>query len=137
MPKAKVFMGDVGSILLGFVFGVFVYNITTTPLDFLIFASLLFPFYIDELSTMTIRMKNGERLTVAHRKHLYQILVNENNMAHWQVSLLYGVVQCGIGLSIFTLKEKGIIAVLFFLLLASMSFVALSLVVRRRTQKNQ
>ncbi|NIM03667.1 UDP-N-acetylmuramyl pentapeptide phosphotransferase, partial [bacterium] len=52
MPNAKVFMGDVGSILLGFVFAGMVIFLSKDFLDFICLASFLFPFYADELSTM-------------------------------------------------------------------------------------
>jgi Fuc2NAc and GlcNAc transferase len=131
-PKARIFMGDVGSVLLGFIFAFFVLVLSSNLLDFLCYASLLFPFYIDELSTMVIRLKNGERLTQAHRKHLYQILANEAALAHWKVSLLYGLLQIIVGISVFALKPFGITAVLFFLLLVSVSFILVSLFVRQQ-----
>jgi len=132
IPRARVFMGDVGSILLGFVFAVIVFRITDSILDFLCFSSLLFPFYIDELSTMVIRLKNGENLTQAHRLHLYQIVANEKKMAHWKVSLLYGLLQCIVAIGVFSLKPMGIMAVLLFLFLASAGFLLLSFCIRAR-----
>ncbi|MEE4240211.1 MAG: glycosyltransferase family 4 protein [Desulfopila sp.] len=131
-PRARVFMGDIGSVLLGFLFAFLVLALSSTVLEFLCYASLLFPFYIDELSTMIIRLKNGENLTEAHRKHLYQILANEASLPHWKVSLLYGLLQVVVGICIFALKPFGIIAVLFFLFLISVSFIVVSLSLRQR-----
>ncbi len=47
MPKARVFMGDVGSILLGFVFAGMVVFLSRNLLDFICMAGFLFPFYAD------------------------------------------------------------------------------------------
>ena len=41
MPKARVFMGDIGSILLGAVFGSLVYLFSTSFLEFLCLSSFL------------------------------------------------------------------------------------------------
>ena len=44
MPKAKVFMGDVGSIFIGFVFAAMVVVVSKNFLDFICLASFLFHF---------------------------------------------------------------------------------------------
>jgi Fuc2NAc and GlcNAc transferase len=93
MPKARVFMGDVGSILLGFVFAGMVVWLSKSVLDFLCLANFLFPFYADELTTLVVRLKDGDKLTKPHRKHLYQLLANERGIAHWKESVGYGVLQ--------------------------------------------
>lgn len=115
MPKAKVFMGDVGSILLGGLFAGIVYMSARTALDFLCMASFLFPFYADELTTMAVRVKNGENLTQPHRKHIYQLLANEKGMPHWQISVTFGLFQLFVGISVILMKPFGCIAVLSLL----------------------
>ena len=77
LPNAKIFMGDVGSILLGFVFAAMVVVLSRNFLDFVCLAAFLFPFYADELTTMAIRINDGENLLYPHRRHLYQLLANE------------------------------------------------------------
>ncbi|MFC1825627.1 UDP-N-acetylmuramyl pentapeptide phosphotransferase, partial [Thermodesulfobacteriota bacterium] len=44
MPEARVFMGDVGSIFLGFIFAGMVVQLSRSTLDFICVASFLFPF---------------------------------------------------------------------------------------------
>ncbi|HEY5673328.1 MAG TPA: glycosyltransferase family 4 protein [Malonomonas sp.] len=97
LPKAKVFMGDVGSILLGFCFAAFVVSLAGSFADILCLNFFMFPFYADALYTLFIRWRDGERLSQAHRRHLYQVLSNELGFPHWQVTLGYGVCQllCG------------------------------------------
>jgi len=66
LPNAKVFMGDVGSILLGFVFATMVFILADSVLDFLCLSLFLFPFYADEITTEFIRLKDGEKLWTPH-----------------------------------------------------------------------
>lgn len=114
-PRAKVFMGDVGSILLGFVFASISLMMAGSVLDFICMASFLFPFYVDELTTMAVRVSEGDRLTQAHRKHVYQLLVNEFGVVHWKVSAGYGVAQLFIGIGVIIIKPYG-----FWVLLAAL-----------------
>jgi len=130
--KAKVFMGDVGSILLGFVFAGMVTILSKNILDFICLTSFLFPFYADELSTMVVRIKDGENLLRPHRRHFYQILANEYEVAHWKVSIGYGLAQLFVGLSVLWFRHLGDIAVIFGLAAFFCVFVALSYTVRRR-----
>ena len=75
-------MGDVGSILLGFVFAAMVVVLSKSFLDFVCLWSFIFPFYADELSTMAVRIKDGENLLRPHRRHLNQLLANEKGIAY-------------------------------------------------------
>jgi Fuc2NAc and GlcNAc transferase len=86
-------MGDVGSVLLGFLFGAQVYRYSDSLETFFSLCGLLFLFYADTLSTLFIRKRDGERLSQAHRRHLYQIMANELGLPHYAVTLLYGGVQ--------------------------------------------
>ena len=110
MPKARVFMGDVGSILVGFLFAAMVVMLSKSFLDFVCLAGFLFPFYADELTTLYVRIKDEfpsgrmnscgirdgwmDRLMKPHRRHVYQLLANEMGIEHWKVSVGYG----GLGL---------------------------------------
>jgi Fuc2NAc and GlcNAc transferase len=50
-PNARVFMGDIGSVLLGFLFACMSVIFSETLLEFTILAGFLFPFYADEVIT--------------------------------------------------------------------------------------
>jgi Fuc2NAc and GlcNAc transferase len=141
IPKAKVFMGDVGSILLGFVFAGMAVWLAKSLMDFVCMAAILFPFYADELSTMAIRLKDAlpweyvkssglsdwgkserggviERisgLARPHRRHLYQLLVNEMEIAHWKVSAGYGIFQAIVGIGVLIVREHGMLVVVAFI----------------------
>ena len=93
MPRARVFMGDVGSILLGFVFAAAVMMLADSAASFICLASFIFPFYADEFISVLIRLKNRQNLLAPHRGHLYQLLANELKIPHWKISVSYGIIQ--------------------------------------------
>ena len=75
-PPAKIFMGDVGSIPLGFLaaaFGVVGWQQGLWPFWFpvVVFA----PFIVDASVTLARRVLRGERVWQAHRQHYYQRLI--------------------------------------------------------------
>jgi Fuc2NAc and GlcNAc transferase len=132
LPNAKVFLGDVGSILLGYLFASIVIWMSDNVLVFICLSSFLFPFYIDEVTTMLLRIKEKEKLTQAHRRHLYQILANEYALSHWIISLGYGLFQLVIGSSILAIKDRGLSYVLSLLIFYACIFSAFSLFMRRK-----
>jgi len=131
VPRARVFMGDVGSVTLGFLFALVVFSLANTWLDFLCMASFLFPFYADTLSTLYIRWRAGEKLSQAHRRHLYQILANEYGIRHWLVSFVYAIVQCGWGFLMLFAWIKGPFFQLLCALAMALLFLAAAWPIRR------
>ena len=73
---ARIFMGDAGSIPLGFlagVLGIYGWSKDCWPLFFpvLVFS----PFVVDASITLVRRLLHGERVWHAHREHYYQRLI--------------------------------------------------------------
>ena len=134
-PKAKIFMGDVGSIFLGFVFACMVVILSKDLLEFLCLVSFLFPFYSDELITMAVRINDGENLFEPHRRHFYQLLANEMKIDHWKISVGYGIVQLLIGLSILFAKHFGILIMLSLIVLYFNGAVWVNYILRVRIAK--
>jgi Fuc2NAc and GlcNAc transferase len=130
-PRPRVFMGDVGSVPLGFLFGALVFSMTEGLADFLCLTSFLFLFYADTISTLFIRWSCGERLSQPHRRHLYQLLANELNKKHVSVSLAYGGLQLSIGLLMFFLWQWGLVWQILFLSLLTCGFILTTFTVRR------
>ncbi|RMH61540.1 MAG: glycosyltransferase family 4 protein [Zetaproteobacteria bacterium] len=92
-PPARIFMGDVGSAFLGFVFAAMAviaarYDVSHT--SFLVMPLLLFHFIFDTAFTMARRALAGEHIAMAHRTHVYQLLVRMG-FSHGQVSVWYGL----------------------------------------------
>jgi len=76
VPPARIFMGDVGSAFLGFVFAVMAIiaaRYDTSHTSLLVIPLLLFNFIYDTTFTFFRRLLAGERVTQAHRTHLYQL----------------------------------------------------------------
>jgi Fuc2NAc and GlcNAc transferase len=131
MPKARVFMGDVGSILLGFVFAGMVIALSENMTEFIALAACLFPFYADEITTTIVRVRNGERLSQPHRRHLYQLLANEMGIDHWKISIGYCVIQIIVGCSLLPMIRHGFWAITLLLIFYFMVFSIMSLRVRK------
>ncbi len=130
-PKAKVFMGDVGSILLGFVFACMVILFSSSETDFFVLCSFLFLFYIDELSTLAVRIKNRDKLDKPHRKHLYQLLANELETSHWKISLIYTIIQIIVSASVLLFRQN-IHCVILLIICYSSLFCVWSYYIRKR-----
>jgi UDP-N-acetylmuramyl pentapeptide phosphotransferase/UDP-N-acetylglucosamine-1-phosphate transferase len=131
MPRARVFMGDVGSILLGFIFAGLVVTLARNHLEMVCFTALLFPFYADEMTTMAVRLQDHENLTHSHRRHLYQLLVNELGIVHWKISIAYGVVQLAVGAGILIAYPYGVKTVLMILAACFIGFMLLTWHIRK------
>jgi UDP-GlcNAc:undecaprenyl-phosphate GlcNAc-1-phosphate transferase len=90
--RAICFAGDIGSISIALiVMFAIVHRIIETNSYIYIFALLVYG--IDSIFTIAQRLFQGENIFKAHRKHLYQYLVNEFKMSHLLVSGIYAVVQ--------------------------------------------
>jgi Fuc2NAc and GlcNAc transferase len=137
MPRSRVFMGDVGSILLGFVFAGLVVTLARNYLEMVCFAALLFPCYADELTTIVVRLQNRENLIRSHRRHLYQLLVNEFGMPHWKISSIYGAAQLCIGAGVLAVYPFGVGVVLIFLTVFFAGFTLLTAHVRKIVNQRQ
>ena len=86
--KAKIFMGDVGSTLLGYniaIFTIYYSNIESSNLW--IWIILFGVFWFDATLTLFRRYKNSEKLSQAHKKHAYQRLT-QSGFSHDKVVIL-------------------------------------------------
>ena len=131
IPKAQVFMGDTGSILVGFLFAALVWQTNGTLIDIISCSAFLFLIYADAATTFLIRFMEGDPILVAHRRHLYQVLVNELTLPHWKVSLGYGIVQALIGIIIMALRNFGMTALITGIIIMSLLFIATSVILHR------
>jgi Fuc2NAc and GlcNAc transferase len=85
---AKIFMGDVGSTLLGFSIGIFtVYYQNTSISSIFIWLMITSLFWFDATLTLFRRWRNKEVLSSAHKKHAYQRIV-QSGFSH-QKTVIY------------------------------------------------
>jgi Fuc2NAc and GlcNAc transferase len=91
-PPARIFMGDVGSGVLGLLTGslaLLLWQQQTLPLT--VSLILLSGFWFDASYTLMIRALTGQSFTQAHRSHLYQKLAAERGHLWTTLAfLLYG-----------------------------------------------
>jgi UDP-GlcNAc:undecaprenyl-phosphate GlcNAc-1-phosphate transferase len=137
-PKARIFMGDVGSQFLGFLFAtlaVIAAEGDVAPISLLIMPVLFFHFIFDTFFTFARRLLAGEDVTQAHRAHLYQLL-NRLDWSHVQVSLLHFGMTLIQGLGVVWLlnidtSERGLVLIPFVLIETLYAFFVIRAARRR------
>lgn len=93
--KAKCFAGDVGSISMAFivVFALGLLMLQTRDFSYIVFLAV---YGVDAVLTIVHRIMLHENLGEAHRKHAYQLIVNELKVSHLKVSAGYMIVQLAV-----------------------------------------
>ncbi|MCG3683461.1 MraY family glycosyltransferase [Aliarcobacter butzleri] len=120
--KAKIFMGDVGSTLLGYNVAIFtIYYANQEPNNFWIWIILFSVYWFDATLTLIRRKLNKERLSLAHKKHGYQRL-SQVGWSHYKVT------NYSIGLNVLLFAIVYFISNIFVAFL--FSFVVLVLVMK-------
>ncbi len=85
--KARIFIGDSGSTLLGYNIAIFtIYYTNIDSINLWIWIILFGLFWFDATLTILMRKLNGEQITQAHKKHAYQRL-QQSGWSHLKVSL--------------------------------------------------
>ncbi len=88
-PPAKMFMGDVGSCVLGFSFGVLaIIGEMTNSISLSIWFVLLSVFICDATFTLLYRIARHEKWYEAHKSHAYQRLVSLG-VSHKKLALIF------------------------------------------------
>lgn len=125
-PKAKIFMGDVGSTQLGFilvVLGIYFHN--DHSLSIIYWLILAAPFWFDATLTLYRRWRNKEKLSIAHRKHMYQRLV-QSGFSHLKVDILLSVLNAILIIAVFIcMKHNNLEIPLLFLTITSLYIITL------------
>ena len=95
-PRARIFLGDVGSGTLGYLVPVLALLVVRGGDTDIVRAHLpLLPLFGDATWTILRRWRRGERVTAPHRSHLYQRLAN-GGLGHARVTLIYALASiCG------------------------------------------
>lgn len=101
LHPAKIFLGDAGSIPLGFLAGAFGYWGWSDGVWPIWFPALVFsPFIGDASVTLLRRLLRGEKIWQAHREHYYQRMV-QLGLGHSKTAMLwYAVMAAGILLAL-------------------------------------
>ncbi len=140
-PPATVFMGDAGSIPLGFLAGALGWQGAASGAWPTWFPVLVFsPFIVDATVTILRRLARGERIWIAHRSHAYQRLV----LAGWsrrRVAVCAYALMVAAAVSAYAGREQGEIvqcAIIFgWAALYVLLFVAIERRAARQTTREQ
>jgi Fuc2NAc and GlcNAc transferase len=94
-PRARMFMGDTGSVSLGFLLAVLTLWIARDAGWWLLIPLCLLHanFILDTSITFIRRLSGGQRWYEAHREHFYQRLIRTGS-SHVSVALTEGILQC-------------------------------------------
>ena len=138
-PPAKIFMGDIGSVFLGYCFAALplvAARIHDAPVaGRLPVAGLLMvaPFVLDASYTFLRRLARREKLSQAHRSHLYQRLVL-TGLSHRAVTLLYmflGLGGSAAAISYVLMEDRSMAGLLAFVAMAAVWGVPFAWTMRR------
>ncbi len=116
-PPAKIFMGDVGSITMGYLLAFFSLwgiqaNIFTWWIPILIFS----PFIVDATITLIKRLYNREKVWEAHKSHYYQKLV-QSGWGHRKTAIYEYILMATIACSVIAVQALNSDTLTFFLTL--------------------
>lgn len=91
-PNAKIFMGDTGSLFLGFIFGLLAIKTSLNSLEVATAWLIVMAVFIcDSSYTLCIRLLSGQKFYLPHRSHSYQKLALQLG-SHGKASLLISVI---------------------------------------------
>lgn len=92
LPPARLFMGDTGSVGLGYLLAALSYLGATRGLfPWQVPVLLFLPFLVDATLTLLLRLMRRKKVWQAHREHIYQRLVLKGWRV-WQVLALESVI---------------------------------------------
>ena len=134
---AKIFMGDSGSIPLGFLMGAIgLYGLQHQVWPFW-FPFLVFsPFIVDATITLIKRLLNKEKIWQAHKSHYYQRLI-QLGWSHRKTALTEYMLMFGTALSSIILMKQAMIIVILGLLFWVLIYFILMRWIDKRWQDNQ
>jgi len=142
--KKKIFMGDTGSLTIGFVLGILGMRLMT--LDFetvsligiprsgipLLFLTILIVPTFDVSRVIFIRLIKKMSISSPDRNHIHHILIDAG-LTHKKASLLLGFVNIFlVGLMYFSIKLIGLYTSISFLALILLLFIYLFFIMNRR-----
>lgn len=119
VPRARLFLGDVGSYLFGGLSGIGVLLAVTSAMTgvaatpWTLVGVVCAPYVLFAADTGTAifrRLRAGEAVFDAHRTHVYQRLVNECRLPHWVVSLATVCVSLLVSASVAVHPAYGLLA---------------------------
>lgn len=108
-PNAKMFMGDSGSLPLGFLIGIspLYSNVESLPKDLSLIILFIPLFIIDGVFTLIRRIIGKKYIFSAHREHLYQRVQIELGWSKWRTLFVFTILNVVPCIFYFMLREFG------------------------------
>ena len=104
-PPARIFLGDAGSVTVGFLagaFGIWGWAAGAWPVWFPFLVAA--PFFLDATATILRRMFSGKKFWQAHREHYYQRLIR-SGWSHRRTAFAeYGLMAASAGFAVLMLQ---------------------------------
>lgn len=123
-PPAQIFMGDVGSGFLGYVFAVLaIVTEKSFSVPLIVWLMLLGVFITDASITLFKRLARGEKLSQPHKTHVYQLAV-QAGYSHKQVTLVLLFINILLGMAAIAAVQYRV----YFLWIALGTFILLTVV---------
>lgn len=122
--KARFFAGDIGSITIGMAIlflGLILVKESESPL--ILFSIVVYG--TDTILTMFYRKFKKEKLSEAHRLHIYQKIVDVLKMSHLKVSISYFLIQLIVNLIIYYCYQFDVINQIWIMFALSLFFILL------------
>jgi len=129
---ARIFLGDAGSVPLGFLagaFGLYGWQQGLWPAWFplLVFS----PFIVDASVTLLKRLLRGEKVWQAHRTHYYQRLI-QLGWGHRKTALAEYVLMLGVGTAAIFLLNQSLVVVIAVLMAWAVVYALLMRAINQR-----
>ena len=134
--RAKCFLGDVGSMGLAFwiISLISLLIIKTGDFKWLLFLSL---YGVDTVMTIIERIRRKENILEAHRRHLYQLFVNEKKQSHLAISLLYGFIQLAMNIFVILSPLPNWIVYIVILVPTTVLYIFIKLNILRKVRNHK
>jgi Fuc2NAc and GlcNAc transferase len=130
-PKARIFMGDVGSTQIGFILAVLAIHYNNNGhFELVHWIILSSPFWFDATLTLLRRWMNRENLGRAHKKHAYQRIV-QHGWSHLQTDLALVAINLLLFAAIFLVRDTAVLTIPILVLVIAFLSILTRLVDRK------
>ncbi|MBE7412001.1 MAG: hypothetical protein L6Q54_02390 [Leptospiraceae bacterium] len=106
-PPAKLFMGDSGSLPLGFLIAILPFFHSKPTVEIAEIGFLVPVFLIDGISTIVKRIFHKKNIFLAHREHLYQ-RISDSIFTKKQTAIIFSLFNLGGGIIYFLFYNKSV-----------------------------
>lgn len=125
--NALCFCGDVGAIVMGFLITYLIIwlVLNNNQPQVMVFVMV---YVVDAGLTVVQRLFLGENILTPHRRHVYQVLVNQWGLPHWRIALVYAGVQAVINAVYFAIDRP---YRWLYVLLVAITLIAIYFLIKR------